>query len=80
MSIAGGISSVLAKVCVFCFPDKLAANVEAELKRLQRRKLYLDDASSMATSASADDKPQNRMFVKMFSCVMNNPGVNWILV
>lgn len=37
--------------------DKLAANVEAELKRLQRRKLYLDDANSMATSS--DDKSQN---------------------
>ena len=49
---------------VFVISDKLAANVEAELKRLQRRKLYLDDANSMATSA--DDKPQNRMFVELF--------------
>ena len=48
-------------MCLYIL-DKLAANVEAELKRLQRRKLYLDDANSMATSS--DEKSQNRTFYK----------------
>jgi len=38
--------------------DKLAANVEAQLRRLQKRKIFQDDSQSMGTSVT-DEKPQN---------------------
>ena len=41
--------------------DKLAANVEAQLRRLQKRKIFQDDGQSMGTSVT-DEKPQNCKF------------------
>ena len=48
--------------------DKLAADIEAQLKRLQRRRIFQDDGQSMGTAA-AYEKPQNRMFCVVESCL-----------
>ena len=49
--------------------DKLAANVEAQLRRLQKRKIFQDDSQSMGTSVT-DEKPQNCKFsVQRAECV-----------
>jgi len=55
------VNFVISFNVVFIMLDKLAADIEAQLRRLQKRRTFQDDGQSMGATATYE-KPQNRMF------------------